>query len=400
MAKPMLIRQGLWHFRISLAKLLVGSKATSPHFAFIGTGSSNHLCSRIAESDHQDVLVVTDGPLRELGLADRAVRPLSSKGVRLHWYDGVKPDPTFTHVREGAAILKSGKATAVLAIGGGSSIDAAKMIALMAEADSEPESWVGFQKAPENAAPIYVIPTTAGTGSEATMGAVITDENDHSKNVISGSAMLPRAVALDPDLMLGLPPMITAATGMDALTHGVEAYIGRWERGTRRETASMCIRGVFEWLPRVLAEPENIEARLGMAVAAYYGGVAINQVNVGSIHAIAHQLGSLYHLPHGVANNMVMPHLLRVYGACAEAKLTELAPLVGIESTQSNVAARVIDAIELLGVNSSLPTTCDAISKEDYPLLISRAVEESDGYVSPRLLTEGDVASVLDRISG
>ena len=158
---------------------------------------------------------------------------------------GVKPDPTFTHVREGAAALKSANATAVLAVGGGSSIDAAKMIALMAEADSEPESWVGFQKAPENAAPIYAIPTTAGTGSEATMGAVITDENDHSKNVISGSAMLPRAVALDPDLMLGLPPMITAATGMDALTHGVEAYIGRWERGTRTETASMCIRGDF-----------------------------------------------------------------------------------------------------------------------------------------------------------
>jgi alcohol dehydrogenase class IV len=400
MAKPMFLRQGLWHFRITLAKLLVGSKATSPHFAFIGAASSGHLCRRIAESGHRDVLVVTDGPLRELGIADKAVSPLSLQGVRLHWYDGVKPDPTFTHVREGAAALKSANATAVLAVGGGSSIDAAKMIALMAEADSEPETWVGFQKAPESAAPIYAIPTTAGTGSEATMGAVITDENDHSKNVISGSAMLPRAVALDPDLMLGLPPMITAATGMDALTHGVEAYIGRWERGTRTETASMCIRGVFEWLPRALAEPQDAEARLGMAVAAYYGGVAINQVNVGSIHAIAHQLGSLYHLPHGVANNMVMPHLLRVYGVCAEPKLAELAALAGIDDTQSNLAARVIDAIELLGVNANLPTTCDAITKSDYPRLISRAVEESDGYVSPRLLTEADVASVLDRISG
>jgi alcohol dehydrogenase class IV len=137
-----------------------------------------------------------------------------------------------------------------------------------------------------------------------------------------------------------------------------------------------------------------------MAVAAYYGGVAINQVNVGSIHAIAHQLGSLYHLPHGVANNMVMPHLLRVYGVCAEPKLAELAALAGIDDTQSNLAARVIDAIELLGVNANLPTTCDAITQSDYPRLISRAVEESDGYVSPRLLTEADVASVLDRISG
>ena len=301
MTKPMFLRRAKRQFNFTMARMLFGDKSTAPHFALVGSGSANHLCQRIVDSRHQRVLIVTDKPLRDLGLVDRACETLVKAGVDLIWYDGVQPDPTFSQVSEGAQILREQACTAILAVGGGSSMDAAKIIAATLNSNDEPESWAGINKAPDTAAPLYAIPTTAGTGSEATMGAVITDEGDQSKVVISGAALLPVAVALDPDLLLALPPAITAATGLDALTHGVEAYIGIWSRGTSAETARMCVGGVAQWLPRVMAEPSDLEARLGMSMAAYYGGVAINQVNVGAVHAIAHQLGAFYHLPHGSA---------------------------------------------------------------------------------------------------
>jgi len=392
--KPMFLRRAKRQFNFTMARMLFGDKSTAPHFALVGSGSANHLCQRIVDSRHQRVLIVTDKPLRDLGLVDRACETLVKAGVDLIWYDGVQPDPTFSQVREGAQILREQACTAILAVGGGSSMDAAKIIAATLNSNDEPESWAGINKAPDTAAPLYAIPTTAGTGSEATMGAVITDEGDQSKVVISGAALLPVAVALDPDLLLALPPAITAATGLDALTHGVEAYIGIWSRGTSAETARMCVGGVAQWLPRVMAEPSDLEARLGMSMAAYYGGVAINQVNVGAVHAIAHQLGAFYHLPHGVANAMVLPHVLRVFGDSAKARLEELAPLMGVSG-----AVPAIDAMESLRESVGLPGNSEAIKVADHAKITARALDESDGYFSPRILTAADVEQVLRAIT-
>ena len=394
MTKPMFLRRAKRQFNFTMARMLFGDKSTAPHFALVGSGSANHLCQRIVDSRHQRVLIVTDKPLRDLGLVDRACETLVKAGVDLIWYDGVQPDPTFSQVREGAQILREQACTAILAVGGGSSMDAAKIIAATLNSNDEPESWAGINKAPDTAAPLYAIPTTAGTGSEATMGAVITDEGDQSKVVISGAALLPVAVALDPDLLLALPPAITAATGLDALTHGVEAYIGIWSRGTSAETARMCVGGVAQWLPRVMAEPSDLEARLGMSMAAYYGGVAINQVNVGAVHAIAHQLGAFYHLPHGVANAMVLPHVLRVFGDSAKARLEELAPLMGVSG-----AVAAIDAMEFLRESVGLPGNSEAIKAADHGKITARALDESDGYFSPRILTAPDVEQVLRAIT-
>ena len=154
------------------------------------------------------------------------------------------------------------------------------------------------------------------------------------------------------------------------------------------------MRGVAHWLPRVMAEPGDPEARLGMSMAAYYGGVAINQVNVGAVHAIAHQLGAFYHFPHGVANAMVLPHVLRVFGNSATARLEELAPLMGVSG-----AAPAIDAMESLRESVGLPGNSEAIKAADYEKIIERALEESDGYFSPRILTAPDVEQVLKSIT-
>ena len=270
-----------------------------------GSGSSCQLCDHIIHTGVKKVLVVTDKPLRELGVVDKAIAALLAADVDVAYYDGVLPDPTFDQVAAGAAIAKAQGSEVVLAIGGGSSMDAAKIIAAAATSDASPADWVGIGKIKHTVLKLYAIPTTSGTGSEATMGAVISDSVTHEKSIIMGDVLLPTAVALDAELIVGLPPHITAATGMDALTHGIEAYIGVWDRGTRLEDARLAIKLIFEHLPTACSDGKNIESRSAMTMAAYYAGLAINQVNVGNVHAIAHQLGGKYGIPHGLANALV-----------------------------------------------------------------------------------------------
>lgn len=395
MTAPYFVRQLKWRLKLTLAKVLIGDKDNSPHFAFAGPNSSERLCARITETGHKKLLIVTDKPLRELGVVDKALNGFRDGAVELAWYDGVIPDPGFAQVKEGADVFRANHCTAILAVGGGSSIDAAKVIALAVANAGNPKEWVGMNKAPESGAPVFAIPTTAGTGSEATMGAVITDEVDHSKNIIAGPALLPGAVALDPLLMQGLPAAITAATGLDALTHGIEAFLSVWERGSRTETALMAIKGVFRWLPIALSEPDNMAAREGMALAAYYGGVAINQVSVGNVHAIAHQLGARYGIAHGMANAMVLPHVLRAYGSLIDEPLTKLAQAIGLpEST----APAFVNAVEQLRHTSGLPAQHPAIVGADVNAIADAALLEGDGYFSPRLLMPEEFRRIIESL--
>ena len=248
MLRSMPVRRLKRGFKLGLIRVLIGNKAAGVHLSYVGQGSARDLCRRVAEIGHTDVLVVTDKALKELGLAERALSGLVEAGVNLHWYAGVDPDPTFGHVTEGREVLRSAGCTAIVAVGGGSSMDAAKIIACTRSSDESPDKWVGLNKIPDDILPVYAIPTTSGTGSEATMGAVIKDPAEQLKHIIVGDGLLPQAVALDPDLLLELPAPVTAATGIDALTHGIEAYICIWDRGTRKENGRLAVQGVFRWL--------------------------------------------------------------------------------------------------------------------------------------------------------
>lgn len=402
MAQAMIVRKGKRALNLALMRLLVGKKSNASHFAWAGPASAAQLCRQIIDTGHRSVLIVTDGALRQLGVAERAAAALLASDIDVHWFDKVMPDPTFDLVREGAEALRVAGSTAVLAVGGGSSIDAAKAIAASRYCSDDPQTWVGFNKAPKEAAAIYVIPTTAGTGSEATMGAVITDSSTHTKHVVAGEAMLPRAVAIDPELMVGMPGAITAATGIDALTHGIEAYIGVWERGTRTETGRLAVQGVFQSLRQAMSTPDDIEARMSMAVAAYYGGVAINQVNVGNVHAIAHQLGGKYGIPHGVANGLVLPHVLRCYGPLVDERLAELSLAAGVSSAPSQAAraSAFIDSIVALRAEVGLPETDSRLQAADFDALADAALAEGDAYPSPRLLDKAEVIAILTAIAG
>ncbi|MCB1702257.1 MAG: iron-containing alcohol dehydrogenase [Pseudomonadales bacterium] len=388
---------------IGLMKLVAGLGPGSSHRAFVGRGSSRELCNHILRTGARKVLIVTDKPLRELGVVDQAIAALLASDVEVSFYDGVLPDPTFDQVAQGVRVARATGAEVILAIGGGSSIDAAKIIAASATSTESPKDWVGFGKVKHEILKLYVMPTTSGTGSEATIGAVISDSGTHLKSIISGATLLPRATALDPDLMVGLPPHITAATGMDALTHAIEAYIGVWERGTRLEDARIGVKLVFDNLAAAYRDGSNLEARAGMAMGAYYAGLAINQVNVGNVHAIAHQLGGKYGIPHGLANALVLPHVLEFCHDEAKPRLAELAVLTGLGASgenESQLAHKFTQAVKDLRTEVGIPDHSGKLQPQDFDAIAELAMAEGDGYPVPRLLDKASILSILGRIAG
>lgn len=385
-----------------LMKSLAGLAGSPAYMAYTGSGSAAELCRHIARSGVRKLLLVTDKPLRDLGIVDQATAALAGTGVEMVIFDGVEPNPTYDQVMGGRKLMLEHGCEAVLAIGGGSSIDAAKIIAASASSEEDPKTWVGFGKVKHDVPKLYAIPTTSGTGSEATMGAVISDSESREKGVISGGSLLPAAVALDSDLMLGMPAPITAATGIDALTHAIEAYICVWDRGTRKEHAAMATRLIFRHLRDAVADGGNREARDAMAMAAYYAGIAINQVNVGNVHAIAHQIGGKYGIPHGLANALVLPHVLEFCRAESGEELAELALLVevGTDGESTDVlAGKFIDAVVQLRADVGLPETSDKIRAEDYDYLADLAYKECEGYPVPKLLERDTILDILRKIT-
>lgn len=385
-----------------LMKTLAGLGPSPAYMVYLGGGSAAQLCRHIARSGVRKLLIVTDKPLRELGIVDQATAALAEAALPTVVYDGVEPNPTYAQVSAGKALMLEHGCDAVLAIGGGSSIDAAKIIAASATSDEDPKTWVGFGKVKHEVPALYAIPTTSGTGSEATMGAVISDTVTHEKGVISGATLLPAAVALDSDLMLGMPSPITAATGMDALTHAIEAYICVWDRGTRKQHASMAVQLIFAHLRDAVADGSDREARDAMALAAYYAGIAINQVNVGNVHAIAHQIGGKYGIPHGLANSLVLPHVLNFCRRESVNELAELAVLAGVGEpgqTPDRLAGQFIDAVVQLRADVGIGETSDRIRPEDYGYLADLALKECEGYPVPKLLERDATLDILRAIT-
>ncbi len=386
---------------LRLMKTVVGRGPAPRHMVFSGSGSAQQLCAHIARTGASRVLLVTDKALRDLGIADQAITGLVAAGVDIAWYDGVLPDPTYDQVAAGVAVQKEHGSEVVIAVGGGSSIDAAKVIAASATGDGAPQDWIGLNKFKHEPLPLYAIPTTAGTGSEATIGAVISDSETHEKGIIAAASLLPAAAALDAPLTVGLPPHITAATGMDALTHGIEAYIGTWDRGTRTADARTAVKLIFDNLLPAYNDGSNLDAREGMSMGAYYAGMAINQVNVGNVHAIAHQLGGKYGIPHGLANSLVLPHVLEFCREEAEPRLAELALLVGAgkpgDST-ADLSYAFIAAVRDLRAKVGIADHSELLQRTDYDYLCDLALAESESYPVPRLLDRDSTMAILGQI--
>ncbi|CAA0080742.1 Alcohol dehydrogenase 2 [Zhongshania aliphaticivorans] len=371
------------------------------YMAFTGRGSTAQLCSHMVRQGFKRVLIVSDKPLVDLGIVARAVDVLTEEGVVCTIYDGILPDPTFAMVDEGLALQAQHNCDAVLAIGGGSSIDCAKTIVSAATNGRNARKLVGYFKVKQAPLALFVLPTTSGTGSEATIAAVISDQHSHEKCFIADPKMLPKAVALDADLLLGMPAGITAATGMDALTHAIETYISLWGTETSNAYGYASVKMIFEYLPRAYREGSDAVAREQMALAAYYSGMAINDAGVGNVHAIAHQLGRQYGTPHGLANALVMPAVLRFMAVAAQAPLARLGRLIEVAAegdTDQHAAEKFIDAVADLNRRLGIPEQLDSLREEDIPAIAEAAVKEGAGYPVAILMSKKECQAILNTL--
>jgi alcohol dehydrogenase class IV len=349
---------------------------------FVGPGSTRRLCDFIAGAGHRRVLIVTDAMLVKLGLVEPVRAALAARGADVVVFDGIVPDPTHEVLVRGHAAVRAQRSDAVLALGGGSAIDAAKVIAAMATTGKTPQKLIGMLKVNKPPLPLFAIPTTAGTGSEVTVAAVVTDPVRHEKAAVIDPKLVPMAAALDPLMMKGMPKHITAATGMDALTHAVEAYLNRWPHP---ETAGLClaaVRLIFENLPRSFENGEDLEARESMALASLYAGLAFTKAYVGYVHAFSHKIGGMYGVPHGLANAITLPYVLEflVDAPYAQARMAELARVIGEGSegdSEAVLAQRFLERVRELNRSVGIPEKLDALKPEDVAEVAHAAMIEA-----------------------
>jgi alcohol dehydrogenase len=390
-------------YRVTQA--LIGRTMAKPQpkpMTYVGPGAALQLAEAIGRFGHKKILVVTDGPLFELGLLTPTLEALRVAGVEPVVYDGVLPDPTEQIVDAGIKRYHSDSCDSVLAFGGGSSIDAAKVIALGAANNCMAADCIGFGKCDEPTVPLFAIPSTAGTGSEATFIAVISNNETHSKGAVLDTSLIPRAAALDPEISRGLPPAITAATGIDALTHAIESYIGRWGSSDTDAYGLAACRLVFDNLAEACSNGDNLQAREAMALASYYGGLAITNALVGYVHAISHNLGAKYGVPHGLGNALVLPHVLQLMEADAAEKMAEIAVHCQIGEASEGHAAlarKLIERVQSLNDEIGIPRTTDVIQAADMDALISAALAEGGSYPCPRFISAQECRDVLVKIS-
>jgi len=369
----------------------------------VGPGSSGRLGQAVAGFGHGKLMIVTDAMIVKLGLLKQLTDALEEGGAEYAVFDEITPDAPIPLVERAIEFYRAEGCDAIVAVGGGSSMDAAKAVAVaVANPGKRLRKLAGYFKGLRNPVPVYAVPTTAGTGSEVTVAAVVSDPETESKLVIVDTRIVPRMAALDPLLMTGLPPYITAATGMDALTHAVESFVGKWATDYTDGLALSAVALIFENLRTAYSDGANLEAREKMALASTYAGMAFTRANVGYVHAIAHQFGGKYHTPHGLANAIMLPHVLEFSSAKITGRLATLAVRAGLGTEQEAeraLAKRFIAAVIELNRDLGIPAHLEALRKEDIPALAKAACHEAEtGYPVPRYMTQQQCEDIIRRV--
>lgn len=349
------------------------------------------------------VLIVTEENIERLGLLKSLIEGLKINDVSFSIYNGTIPNPTIGNVEEALSLYKSENCDGIIAFGGGSSMDCAKGVgARLINPEKKISQLKGISKSKIDMPPFFAIPTTSGSGSEATIAAVITDEKNHEKFAIADWALVPHYAVLDPNVTISLPSHITAATGMDALTHAVEAFIGK---GNTAETEKMAIEAtqlIFKYLTEAYKDGSNIEARNNMQLASYKAGVAFTRAFVGYVHAIAHTLGGKYNVPHGFANAILLPKVLEEYGSSAYKRLAILADAVGIgfrNDSDKTKALRFIAAIKKMNNDMNIPDTLECIELKDIPEMALLADQEANpAYPVPKIFNRKKLEGIYKLI--
>lgn len=372
-------------------------------FTLVGADSSLALCRTIARTGVRRIMLITDGPLMKLGLLDPMIDTLQASGVAVQVFSEVEPDPGYELVLKGVAELQCSQAEAVLAVGGGSSIDCAKAIVLAQANACHPAKLTGvwlYAMPRRKGLPLYAVPTTAGTGSEVTIAAVVSDTAARTKRTIIDPKIAPGMVALDPKLTVGLPPFLTACTGMDALTHAIEAYLSTMALPETDDMARTATAMILRNLPKACENGQDLEAREEMLLGSCLAGMAFTRAGVGYVHAFAHQLGGLYHVPHGLANAILLPSVLDFLKPACAPRLAELAVVAGICDSGADAEHRAqafIQHIRQLSTRLQIPGTVKGLRPEDFEPLIERAFAEAHGtYGVPRYMNRSDARHLLE----
>jgi len=370
-----------------------------PSVNLMGPGSLKDAGSQIEALGFKKALIVTDKVLNEIGLVNKLTDVLESKGVGYVVYDGTQPNPTVTNVHSGLDLLQKNNCDFVISFGGGSPHDCAKGIALVAANGGSIKDYEGVDQSAKPQMPLVAINTTAGTASEMTRFCIITDEERHIKMAIVDKNTTPIISVNDPILMLDKPAGLTAATGMDALTHAVEAYVSTIATPVTDACALQAITLVSDHLRGAVENGKDEYKRDRMAYAQFLAGMAFNNASLGYVHAMAHQLGGFYDLPHGVCNAVLLPHVQEYNAQVAPSRLKDVAKAMGVNvesMTDSEGAQAAINAIKLLSSDIGIPAglTDLGAKKEDLTILSENALKDACGLTNPKQATLEEIIAI------
>ena len=372
-----------------------------PSNNILGQGALAEGLTQIAQLGFKKAFLVTDAPLVQMGMAQQVADRLAEKGIEYDIFDGVKPNPTVGNVNAGLEQLNKAQADFIISLGGGSVHDCAKGIALVASNGGKIEDYEGLNQSKKPQMTLIAINTTAGTASEMTRFTIITDESRHVKMAIVDSNVTPFLSINDSELMEGMPAGLTAATGMDALTHAVEAYVSTIASPITDACALKAIALVARYLPTAVREPNNKEAREQMAYAQFLAGMAFNNASLGYVHAMAHQLGGFYDLPHGVCNALLLPHVEAFNMSVASERLNEVGQVLGANNSDLkdlDVIAAIKKLADIVGIPKSLEEL--GVKREDFDTLADNALKDVCGLTNPVQASHAEIVGIFENAFG
>ncbi|MGQ8776193.1 L-threonine dehydrogenase [Serratia sp. NA_112.1] len=371
-----------------------------PSVNMIGSGCLNDAANTMKQQGLRHALIVTDKVLNNIGVVAQVQQLLAAQQIESCVYDGTHPNPTTLNVQQGLALLQEHRCDCVVSLGGGSPHDCAKGIALVATNGGEIKDYEGVDRSAKPQLPMVAINTTAGTASEMTRFCIITDEARHIKMAIVDKHVTPILSVNDPHLMAGMPKGLTAATGMDALTHAIEAYVSSAANPITDACALKAVTMIAESLRDAVADGSNMQARENMAYAQFLAGMAFNNASLGYVHAMAHQLGGFYDLPHGVCNAVLLPHVQEFNARVCAPRLKDIAVAMGLDVKHLNDpqgAAACIAAIRLLAKDVGIPAgLLDLkVKEQDFDTLAANALKDACGFTNPIQATHEQIVAIF-----
>lgn len=370
-----------------------------PNISLMGVDCLDELGKEIVSRDLKKALIVTGHIHTKLRLVKQVTDVLDKHGIKYVIFDETKPNPTVTNVNDGKKILEENNCDCIISYGGGSPHDAAKGMALLATNGGKIEDYEGIDKSKYPQLPLFAINTTAGTASEMTRFSIITDEKRHIKMAIVDKNITPLVAVNDAKLMITMPKALTAATGMDALTHAIEAYVSIAATPITDACAEKAIELIAKYLKIAVDNGEDLEARTQMAYAEYLAGMAFNNASLGYVHAMAHQLGGFYDLSHGVCNAILLPHVMKFNSDVCMERFKKIALLMGVNPhklNKENVVDEAIGAVKKLSKEINIPAGIKELGakEEDFKVLATNALKDACGLTNPKKATLEDIIEI------